>query len=337
MNSTELYQAFQYVDDRYLDAVDLTDKEDIYMIRNTKKKDMKKVALIAAVVALFAIVSTVAYAQNLWGIRELWSKTSSEHPVMPEEAATQIEQQNAVYEGDGWSCRLTETLCDAHSAMATVMVYGGDRYVVVPTDSEPTDSAASLGFEGDCTLVEYAEAQNKELLTVGAYLSCEEDIFGSGFMHFENVSDNEMVILTSSNMNSPAELDEAVCTVYANEFKVELPFSITESLSKEVGIFAPVNPNALIGISAGEAVVTETALGVHIRFPVNTADSDALSGVVIAGVEGMSGFGESGFICIDGVWYGELSYGTGKVGDVLNVSFCDLDENPIGEISFQRK
>lgn len=338
MKNTELNEAFLYVDDRYLDMVNFTHKEDNILTRDKRQKRFGKVIIIAAAVALFAVMGTVAYAQNLWGIREMWSGTSSQHPELPKEAAEYIQRQDEAFEGEGWSCRLTETLCDANTAMATVTVFGGDRYVVVPTDCSPMDKAASAGFEGDCTLAEYAEAQGKELLFVSAHISCEQDIFGSGFMHFESISDSEMVILTSCDKTVSTELTEAVCTVYANDRSVELAFPITEGYTKDMGLYVPENPDAVSGISVGEATVLETTLGISVRFPVYTVDGETLGDIAIASCVEIADFNSGGFVMgKDGVWYARMNLGQGALSDTLTVRFCDLSEKPIGDIVFKRK
>ena len=77
MKNTELNEAFLYVDDRYLNTVNFTDKE-IIMTEIKKTKCARKAIIAAVVAAVFALMGTVAYASNLWGIREMWQGELSE-------------------------------------------------------------------------------------------------------------------------------------------------------------------------------------------------------------------------------------------------------------------
>lgn len=334
MKNTELNEAFLYVDDRYLDTVNFTDKENLTMTTNNKTKSLRRLIVAAAVVAAFAIMGTVAYASNLWGIRELWQGGLSE------EAADMIQVQDEAYNADDWSCKLTETLYDGNSITATVTISGGDRYIPIPTDASPADSASANGFDFDGTLAEYAESQGKSLMNASASLSIGGK-FMDGFMQFESISDNELVILTSANIHDWAIDDsasEAVCTVYANGEKVELPFSLKTGYTKEIGTFAPVDPAAMPGITVGTATVTETELGVYISFPVTVTNEEAFGNTVIGDCDTVTDFRSGGFVMgADGVWYAEMDMGQGTVGDTLTVLFEDVMCNPIGEIVFEKE
>ena len=331
MKNTELNEAFLYVDDRYLDTVNFTDKE-IIMTDNKKSRNVRKAIIAAAVAATFALVGTVAYASNLWGIREMW------HGELSEEAAEMIQIQDETYEAEDWSCKLTETLYDGNSITAAVKISGGDQYILIPTDLSPEDPASANGFDFDGTLAEYAESQGKSLLNVSAHLSIGE-YRANGFMSFENISDSEMVILTSANINADSiddYADDALCTVYANGQKIELPFSLKTGYMKEIGTFVPVDPTVIPGMTVGTATVTETELGIYISFPV--AFSDEEHDIVVADCDTVTDFNSTGFAMgRDGVWYAEMNMGQGEVGDTLTVLFEDVMCNPIGEIVFEKE
>lgn len=331
MKNTELNEAFLYVDDRYLNTVNFTDKE-IIMTENKKSRNMRKVFIAAAAAAVFALMGTVAYASNLWGIREMW------HGELSDGAAEMIQIQDETYEAEDWSCNLTETLYDGSSITATVKVSGGDRYILIPTDLSPADPASANGFDFDGTLAEYAEAQGKSLLNVSAHLSVGGNRV-NGFMRFENISDNEMVILTSANINADSiddNADNALCTVFANGQKIELTFSLKTGYMKEIGTFVPVDPTAIPGMTVGTATVTETELGIYISFPV--IFSNEKHDIVVANCDTVTDFLSTGFTKgHDGVWYAEMNMGQGEVGDTLTVLFEDVMCNPIGEIVFEKE
>ena len=91
---------------------------------------MGRVLSIAAVVALILALGAVAYAVNLFGLRELYANPN--RGDMPEEAADLIVSQNSEVKGDGWSASVQETYCDEGTVLVTVHVSADASYIVVP-------------------------------------------------------------------------------------------------------------------------------------------------------------------------------------------------------------
>lgn len=110
-----------------------------------RRKTARRVMLLAAVVAAFLAFCAVAYAANIWGIREMFR---TPHRELPEAAAEILQEQTETGENEGLRCRVTESVCDASSAMVTVAVTVSDRYIAVPTDAMPDFPAAYYGFTG---------------------------------------------------------------------------------------------------------------------------------------------------------------------------------------------
>ncbi len=301
----------------------------------------KLIALILAACLVFSLAAA-AYAANLFGIRELFRTTYRE---LPEAAVAYIQQETAAAEvEEGWSCAITESLCDNSTVMATVTIRGGDKYIVVPTDADPNGSVGVIGIASEQTLSEYAASQGKKLLLVGAsILKVGDEEIGGGSQRMENISESEMIILTQVSKTVSASSLEAVCLVYAREEgsnevqRVELPFVLSEApATSEEMVYHPLNFNAIPGLTFGDMTVTETPLGYNIRMPATVTDQEASYNIMKVEIEGLT-YGEGGSI-EDGTgnWYFEASMCQGTLGDILVVHYYDWDRQPIGEIEFKK-
>ena len=301
----------------------------------------KLVALILAACLVFSLAAA-AYAANLFGIRELFRTPYRE---LPEAAAAYIQQETAAAEvEEGWSCAITESLCDNSTVMATVTIRGGDKYIVAPTDADPDQSVGIIGIVGEQTLSEYAAAQGKKLLLVGAsILKVGDEEIGGGSQRMENISESEMVILTRCSKTVSASNPEAVCLVYAREEdsnevqRVELPFVLSEAPAASEGeAYHPLNPNAIPGLTVRDMTVTETPLGYNIRMPATVTDQEASYNIMKVEIEGLT-YGEGSHGSEDdGNWYFDAYMCQGTLGDILIVHYYDWDKQPIGEIEFRK-
>ncbi|MGM9628198.1 MAG: hypothetical protein ACI3V4_08930 [Faecousia sp.] len=301
----------------------------------------KLIALILAACLVFSLAVT-AYAANLFGIRELFRTPYRE---LPEAAEPYIQQETAAAEvEEGWSCAITESLCDNSTVMATVTIRGGDKYIVAPTDADPDQSVGIIGIAGEQTLSEYAAAQGKKLLLVGAsILKVGDEEIGGGSQRMENISESEMVILTKCSKTVSASNLEAVCRVYAREEgsndvqRVELPFVLSEAPAASEGeAYHPLNPNAIPGLTVRDMTVTETPLGYNIRMPATVTDQEASYNIMKVEIEGLT-YGEGSHGSEDdGNWYFDAYMCQGTLGDILIVHYYDCDKQPIGEIEFRK-
>lgn len=322
-----------------------------YENRNAGHSHRRLFALVLAACLVFSLAIT-AYAANLFGIREMFRTPYRELPESAEpyiqqhtEAPESYNQQHteAVQE-ENWSARVTESLCDGTKILVTVTVSGGDQYIVAPTDAMPSDTVGLIGLSGDQTLENYAASQGKKLLLVGATLMRNEGlgIFKEA-QKFENSSPSEMHILVESDRTSSEPAGDAVCQVYALEAgseaveRLELPFTLAE-VPKEESNFVPVAPDAIPGVTVGEATVTETAMGISVRWMETITDQDAHYDIKKVEFDEITDFDGGGLVqADDGNWYFQISMGKGEVTDTLTAHFYNWDNQPIGEIVFQKK
>ena len=302
----------------------------------------RKLAVLILAACLVFSLAAAAYAANLFGIRELFRTPYRE---LPETAVAYIQQETAAAEvEEGWSCAITESLCDNSTVMATVTIRGGDKYIVAPTDADPDQSVGIIGIAGEQTLSEYAAAQGKKLLLVGAsILKVGDEEIGGGSQRMENISESEMVILTKCSKTVSASNPEAVCLVYAREEdsnevqRVELPFVLSEAPATSEGeAYHPLNPNAIPGLIVRDMTVTETPLGYNIRMPATVTDQEASYNIMKVEIEGLT-YGEGSHGSEDdGNWYFDAYMCQGTLGDILIVHYYDCDKQPIGEIEFRK-
>lgn len=300
----------------------------------TKVRSRRLFSLILAACLVFAMALT-AYACNLFGIRDLFTK-------LPETADPYIQEHTETAAEEDWSARITESLCDETKIMVTVTVSGGDKYIIAPTDADPDTLAVNIGIDGDQTLGEYAKEQGKQLLFVGASLKENESLGGNGSQDFRNASDSEMTILITADKTAALTENEIICHVYAvdeewNKQTLDIPFSLAEAPSESIGTYVPVDADAVPGMTVGEATITETPLGLTIRYMETITDEDAFYNVMKVEFEGLE-YGQGGSVLEDdGNWYATVTGCTGEVGDKLIVHYYDWDSELIGTIEFVRQ
>lgn len=304
------------------------------------KAGIRRLTGLAAAACLVFSLALTAYALNLFGIREMFKSHNRELPEAADPYIQHHTEATAVQEE--WSARVTESLCDTGKILTTVTVYGGDKYIVVPTDAMPGDSVGFIGIEGDQTLSEYAAAQGKELLFVGATLRHNEHLgIFTEAQRFVNVSGTEMNILVESNRSGEAGGD-AICKIYArdeaeNRLELEMPFTLQPAPIEGERVYVPVDPDAIPGMTVGEATVKETPLGLSVRWMETMTDQEAFYNIMKVEIEGVT-YREGGAVLEDdGNWYFQFTMGEGTVGDTMTVHFYDWDKQPIGDIVFKQK
>ena len=312
-----------------------------YENRNAGHSHRRLFALVLAACLVFSLAIT-AYAANLFGIREMFRTPYRE---LPEAVEPYIQQHTEATREENWSARVTESLCDGTKILVTVTISGGDQYIVAPTDAMPSDTIGLIGLSGDQTLESYAQSQGKNLLLVGATLRRSE---GLGIFvesqKFENSSPSEMHILVEADRTSSDPAEEAVCQVYALEAgseaveRLELPFTLEEAPKEEESILVPVTPDAIPGVTVGEATVTETPLGISVRWMETITDQDAHYDIKKVEFDELTDYDGGGLVqADDGNWYFQISMGKGEVTDTLTAHFYDWENQPIGDIVFKKK
>lgn len=234
----------------------------------------KKVLMIAAIVAMLLAFGISAYAVAFGGIGDLWPKTNYEHRTFPAKAAEKIESRDEVAQTEDWTCRIVETYCDDSKLILTARVTCNDRYIPVATDADGNLPASYCGFDYDGTLSEYAAKKDKELLLMNLGINDEKVGVVSASVHFENASEHELLIMYSAEKSGQFDSIETTCAVIAHVAgteepeRIELPLSLQAGSAKILGVYTPIDPDAIPGIHAGEAVLTETPLGLSIQYPI---------------------------------------------------------------------
>lgn len=296
-------------------------------------------SLVSAACLVFSLAIT-AYAANWFGIREMFD---GETRKLPDTADPYIQQHSETAAAEDWSARITESLCDTGTIMTTVTVSGGDKYILVPTDAMPEDSVSFIRIEGNQTLSEYAASQGKELLFVGATLMHNEHLgIFTEAQTFVNVSDTEMNILVESGRTGDSGGD-AICKIYArdeagNRLDLELPFTLEQAPAENERIYVPDDPDAIPGMTVGEATVKETPLGLSVQWLETITDQEESYNIMKVEIEGVT-FHEGGGSVLedDDTWRFQASMGEGTIGDTMTVHFYDWDKQPIGDLVFRKK
>ena len=306
---------------------------------------MGRLLSIAAVLVMLLALGAVAYAVNLFGLRELYANPS--RGSMPEEAADLIVSQSAEVQGDGWSASVQETYCDEGTVLVTVHVSADASYIVVPTDADLDSPLSVIGLSGEGTLREYAQKEGKTLLFVGANLDREALGLHSAGQRFENASPQEMTIYVEGARGSDTGAPvDTVCTVVAvawspekQDFDTlvperrELPITLVEGKSTPLGLYAPVDPYALPGFELGELSLTQTPLGTELRLKMKTLDEEAARNLLTLRLEGVEFHGTGS---IDPNGYAVFGQGQGDFGDSPIIRFLDWDKNIIADVSFEK-
>lgn len=346
MNRKLVSKAIGNIDDAFIAetlsppavALDRTPERTIpmskYESKKTKTSSRRLFVLVLAACLVFAMALT-AYACNLFGIRDFFTK-------LPETAEPYIQEHTETKAAEDWSARITESLCDETKVMVTVTVSGGDKYIIAPTDANPDTLAVNIGIEGDMTLGEYAVQQGKQLLFVGATLKQNDSLGGNGSQSFRHASDSEMTILITANKTESLTENEIICHVYAvdeewNKLTLDIPFSLAEAPSEGLGTYVPVNADAIPGMIIGEATITETPLGISIRYMETITDEEAFSNIKKVEFEGLV-YGKGGAVLEDdGNWWFTVSGCAGDVGNSLIARYYDWDDQLVGTVEFAKK
>ena len=292
------------------------------------------VGLALAACLVFALAAT-AYATNIFGLREMFKTETRE---LPEAAVPYIQENTESTTQEGLSARVTESLCAGSKLMATVEISGGDKYILCEQSYNQEDPASLIGIQGDQTLQEYADSQGKTLLFVGAWLD-GENFAGVGSIMFQYDGNGNITALVEENLTG--DITEATCHVSANEadatmediMRLEIPFSVTPTPSSDRE-FVPDNPDAIPGMTLGNATVNDSPLGMTIRWPEIILDSCDVMKVEIEGCT----YGEGGSIQTeDGNYCFTANMVQGTIGDSFTVKFYDWDKEYIGQVVFTKK
>ncbi len=305
----------------------------------------KRIITFALAAALILALGAMAYAADLFGLRELYANPN--RGDMPEEAADLIVSQSAEVNGGGWRASVQETYCDEGTVLVTVHVSADASYIVVPTDADLDSPLSGFGLSGEGSLREYAKKEGKTLLFVGANLDREALGLHSAGERFENASLQEMTIYVEGIRNSSAAAPvDTVCTVVAVAWspetqnpdtpepeRRELPIMLVEGKSTPLGLFVPADPHALPDFELGELRLTQTPLGIELRLEIKTLDEEAARNLLTLRLEGVEFHGAG---TIDPNGYAVFGQGQGSFGESPVIRFLDWDKNTIAEVAFEK-
>lgn len=310
-----------------------------YEMKRTRKSAKRLwMTHLAAALAVALLSVTVYAAVEFFSIADMKKNTPT---PLPQEAETYVQQQEITGEGQDWSCQLVQTLFDSTHFMVTVGISGGDKYIVAPTYCSPADLVTEIGLTGTETLGEYAAKQGKELLFVGADVG-DRDALGIAVESElpRSHSDGEMTILVEGDYTI-TNVTEAYCQVYAvvgenydDVQRVNLPFKIEKAPVNEERVFKPDKPDAIPGMTVGDATIAETPLGISIQIPETITDQEAYYEIMKTEFDEIT-YSEGGALPMnDGTFCFQASMGQGTVTDTLTVHYYDWDKQLIGTITF---
>lgn len=347
MNRKLISKAFNDIEDVYIvealnlpaAQMDRAPERTIPMNNHTTNKSRIRtrqlLRLAMAACLILALTVTACAVHYYLGIRDMDDK-------LPETAEPYIQEHTEAAVQEDWSARITESLCDENKVMVTVTVSGGDRYIIAPTDADPDTLAVNIGIEGDQTLGEYAASQGKALLFVGASLKENDALGGNGSQSFQHTNPSEMTILIKANKTGALTEGEIICHVYAvdaewNKQTMDIPFSLQEAPAESSGLYVPDNANPFPGMTVGNVTVSESPLGISIRFMTSVESQDVFDDIKKVEFDGIvRGEGGGWVLEDDGNWWHTISRCTGEVGDTLVARYYDWDDQLVATITFTK-
>ena len=316
-----------------------------------RKRLGRRIAVLALAAGLLLAIGVTAYAADLWGIRALFGNARKSE--MPEAAVEQIQPHQETARGEGWSARVTETYCDESTVMVSVLISGGERYLIAPTDAMPEDPLWVIGREGDGTLRDYAASHDKTLLTVGAVLeqAIRDEGLSGNSQRFESLSDSEMLILITSSRTEAGDTMELTVNVTGQEpvkamvdsegsylHHLSIPITVSAGSARELGVFVPEDPDGVPGLRLEEMSILETPLGYSFALPYTVTDQAAYEQILSMDFDPLR-YAYSGGIrqTEDGRWYALWSMGDGELTDTLTVRFYNWDKETLGTVIYHKQ
>ncbi len=351
MNRKNISDAIDLIDTEYIsEAMRYSGKHDTSalerssIMRSNKRRTIKRIAVAAAAACIVMAMGITAYAMNTWGIREMFSDLSSD--ISPSASDIIEPHSETGTEGD-ITVRLTETLCDETTFMASIDVTGGDNVILASADAGRDDHVRDLdlGVDKDMTIGEYAAETGRTICPVTAAIKGDgEDLnIPAVELAYERHADNNMTLLLIAEKTVSFEDKKLVCTVivdtlgaFDNSTVIEIPFTVTEESPKTVGVFSTDTPEACDGMVFGDATVTKSALGYSLRMPVTVTDESAFENTLLECEE--AEFRGGLVLEDDGIWYLDWARGEGAIDDSFTIHCSNLETNEyICDIEFARK
>ena len=273
-----------------IERVELTDVEKrkiLNQITGQKhKKHGTRTATVAAAFAAVLIVGTSAYAAvKHFGIVDYYANNSSVN--LPQEEVeklvdTQVQQELVGSDNEEDSLvdfHIREALCDNNQLVVEVEAVPTDpeHYILAPTDCDLNCPATDLLIDGvtEGTAGEYAAAQGKEILRVGAMIA-DESITGNSMDFVREEDGTLMIVVTCANVIQEDIMNLTCLTNYINakDHSVEnvvhgeFTFKLTDESNTRQLVYVPDDDTAAEDIGGSvldELVVDQTELTIGIQ------------------------------------------------------------------------
>lgn len=291
---------------------------------------------VLAACLVFALAIS-AYAANLFGIREMFRNENRE---LPETAETYIQNQEEAASMQELQAEVTQTLFDGNRLLVTLALHGKENYFLLDQSVDPQESLTAIGLEGSGTVETYAQSMGKQLLHVGVRVQ-GDNLIGAQSTRFRYHEDGSMTALVDAGLNG--EITDAVCLITAvvpggnveDVWRMELPINIAGAPTVGSGEFVPDHANAVANMTIGNATVTESGMGLTIRWPVMIPEDGELD-VKKVELEGLP-YSEGGMVLEDdGNWYFTVSMIQGSIGDSFTAVFYDWNDAVLGSVCFKK-
>lgn len=291
---------------------------------------------VLAACVVFALAIS-AYATNLFGIREMFRNENRE---LPEAAETYIQNQEEAASMQELQAEVTQILCDCNRLLVTLTLRGKENYFLLDQSVDSQEPLTAIGLEGSGTVETYAQSMGKQLLYVGVRMQ-GDNLIGVQSTQFRYHGDGSMTALVDAGLNG--EITDAVCLITAvvpggnveDVRRMEIPINISGAPTAGSGEYVPDHTNAVANMTIGNAIVTESALGLTICWPIMVPGDGELD-VKKVELEGIP-YGEGGMVLEDdGNWYFTASMIQDSIGDSFTATFYDWNDILLGSVQFEK-
>lgn len=360
LNDSEQY-------DGNIERVELTDIEKRKIMKhitrkNNKKRSSKKMAVAAAFAAVLVVGTSTYAAVKHFGLVDYYANNRVNLPQEEVEKLvdTEVQQElvsSEVKEDALVNFHIREALLDNNQLVVEVEAVPTDpeHYILAPTDSELDFPVTDLLMENvtEGTVGEYATAQGKEVLNVGAMI-IDESVAGNGLDFVREEDGTLVIIINCGNTSKDNDMKLTCRTSYHNAKDIsiedvvhnEFAFQVTDESNARQFVYVPddaVAANDIGGSLLDELVVNQTELTIgittkwhltkafsekerfedyYMTFNIYTEDGTELKFIRDGGQ------GTTGNQLADGTWEFEhtLVYETIDLPDTLIVKAYDYDK-----------
>lgn len=325
----------------------------------------KRIALlIAALSLLFA--STAFAAIKHMGLADFFAKSGKQ---LPGQASSMIETniKQDKTNNNLVSFNVREAICDNQTITAVIeaIPVAPDKYLLIATDTRFDDSVSNMGIEteNNVTLVEYAAAENKQLLHVSPSLSYN----GTNIMQsVDYTTENDGTVVFIIKGDNILELDNISLTCditvypidydgnYGEIIKDSFDFILTNKSTQVTANYKPIVAEKVkdTGVIVDKIILKKTELGIYTELtfhlsPDATEDQIALakSGLWFEYLDDSGNVWESGLSSIgeieqinESVFVQKNDFMDRMLPDVITVRAYDCwEKTRFGTVTFNKE